>query len=609
VRILKRILKWGGLGLLAIAALAAALLAHTWYFRPLNINWFFNRAMIEYAIRDPELLTQLGFLEGMGIRGHNAHLTDASEEREDWIIGKLKRDLATLRSYDRARLNPANRLSYDILENFLVTVVDGERWRWHDYPLNQMFGVQNGLPSFMLTTHRIDDRKGAEHYISRLSQFDRRLDQALDAVRRREARGVIPPTFVVEKVLDEMRGFIGDPPRENPLFAHLDANLGALAAAGRVTGVERERLLSRAEQVIGDTVYPAYARLIAYYEEMLPKTAGNHGVWSLPDGGDYYNYAIRLITTTGLTADQIHAVGLAEVERIGAEMDAILREEGFTDGALGERMRQLRARPDQLYENSDAGRVQIIADFQAIIDEADASLDAAFDIRPRSSVKVMRVPEFREQGSALAYYQPPSLDGARPGMFFINLRNVGDISRLSMRSLIYHEAIPGHHFQIALAQEMTGMPIFRRILPVTAYAEGWALYTEQLAWELGLLPTPLDNLGRLQYEIWRAVRLVVDTGMHAKRWTREEAIDYMIANTGLGDDEVISEIERYLVLPGQALAYKIGMIRILELRERARQALGDRFDLRAFHNIVLTSGALPLDILDRVIDAWIASFP
>jgi uncharacterized protein (DUF885 family) len=603
---MKRFLKWSG-ALAGVLVLAAGLLlAHTIWFKPLKIDWFFERVLIEVALDDPQLLSQIGMLENIGIRRHNAHLTDGSEARELALFAKGRRDLATLRSYDRKRLEGQRRLSYDMLEGFLEMALEMERWRHHNYPLNQLFGIQNGLPTFMATIHRVDDRKGAEHYISRLSQFDRRLGQALESVQRREAQGIVPPTFVVEKVLEEMRGFTGVPARENILFTALDGHLAALVEAGKLSQAVHAELALRAEREIDATVYPAYGRLIDYYAALLPRTRGNHGVWALPRGDEYYEFAVRLMTTTDLSAGEIHAIGLAEVARIGTRMDEILRAEGYADGTIGARLAQLKSDPSQLYEDSGAGRAQIIADYQAIIDEIDAGLEPYFDVRPEIGVKVERVPEFRERGSALAYYQPPSLDGARPGVFYINLRDMSDLPRFGMRTLAYHEAIPGHHFQIAIAQQLRGLPLFRRMLPLPAYTEGWALYAEKLAWELGFLEDPLDNLGRLQAEMFRAVRLVVDTGLHARRWTREEAIDYMLEHTGMGENEVIAEVERYLVIPAQALSYKLGMLKLLELRERAQQALGDECSLAEFHNVVLTSGAMPLDLLERVVDDWLA---
>lgn len=606
MRTFKRILKWAGISIAVVVVLAGALLAHTWYLKPLSINWFYTKTLIQFVKDDPQTLTSLGILEGIGIRGHNAHLGDGSEENFERMMARLRGSLSTLQSYNRDRLDAQGKITYDVAEMLMQIGLESERWRYHSYPMNQLFGIQNGLPTFMATTHQVPDRKGAEHYISRLSQFDRRLTQALDSVKSREARGIIPPTFVVEKVLTEMRGFVDTPVRENILFTALDDKLGTLVENGTVSEDERGELMARAEAEIEGTVYPVYRNLIAYYEELLPKTAGNHGVWALPDGDEMYNFAIRVMTTTNMSADEIHAIGLAEVERIAAEMDAILVAEGYTEGTIGERIWQLKEDPSQLYEDSAEGRAQILADYTAIIDEIGAGLGDWFDRQPTSEVRVERIPEFREATAPGAYYNQPALDGSRPGVFYANLRDVTEIPRFGMRTLAYHEAIPGHHFQIALTLENKELPFIRRMIPATAYIEGWALYSEQVAWEAGFQDNPLDNLGRLQAEMFRACRLVVDTGMHAKRWTREQAIDYMIQYTGMGAKEIESEVERYLVMPGQALAYKIGMIKILELRERAIAALGDDFNIREFHNVVLGNGAMPLDILERVINDWIA---
>jgi uncharacterized protein (DUF885 family) len=408
----------------------------------------------------------------------------------------------------------------------------------------------------------------------------------------------------VEKVLAEMRAFVAAPPKANLLYTSFAEKLGKLPA-DVIDPATCAALLAQAETAIGGHVYGAYGRWIAAYEALQAKTTGNDGVWSMPDGAAYYAWSARMHTSTDMTPAQIHQLGLEEVARIEAEMDAILAAEGLVDGGVGERVQQIAQRPGQQYPDSDAGRERIIADFTAIIAEADASLDAHFNVRPKQGVRVERVPAFREKTAPGAYYNTPAMDGSRPGIFYINLRNPDEVARFGMRTLAYHEAIPGHHFQSTIQQELQGVPTFRKVLPFTAFSEGWALYAERLAWEIGLQEAPLDNLGRLQGELFRAVRLVVDTGMHDKRWTREQAIAYMLEKTGMPESDVVAEIERYLVMPGQALAYKVGMNRILGLRERARAALGPKFDLRQFHDLVLTAGDLPLAILERRVDAWI----
>jgi uncharacterized protein (DUF885 family) len=365
---------------------------------------------------------------------------------------------------------------------------------------------------------------------------------------------------------------------------------------------EQQRIADEARVRIEDTVYPAYRRLIAYFEQLDDKVEDNHGVWALPDGDALYALAIKLFTTTDYSADYIHEFGLAEVDRIQAEILGILQQEGWDVSAgFTVVMQELSERDEFYYSDTTEGREAILADYRAIIDEVSESLDPYFDIQHATPVEVDRIPEFREKTAPGAYYQRPAFDGSRPGTFYANLYDIKATPKYTMRTLAYHEAIPGHHFQIDIQQQQKDLPFFRRMIPFTAYTEGWALYAERVAWELGLQEDRYDNIGRLQAELFRAVRLVVDTGIHAKRWSREQAIDYMMRNTGTTESDVVAEIERYFVMPGQALAYKIGMTKILELRELAQSELGDRFDMRQFHNVVLSNGALPLNILEEVV--------
>ena len=589
--------------LLAALLLASALALHTVYGKPLRIGWFYERVFIEYAVADPELLTSLGVLPPW-MDWHGDELTDRSLAREEKTRAKLLNDLATLRSYDRAALDESAQLSYDVLDYFLSIQAEGARFAHHDYPLNQLFGIQNGFPTFMATQHSVASAGDAENYVTRLGKAPVMVDQVLDGLRAREAAGILPPTFVVEKVLAEMRAFTAAPARDNILYSSFAEKLGKLSA-GTLANADRDALLAQAEAAITGQVYPAYGRFIAYYDALLAKTTGNHGVWALPDGAAFYAWSARMHTSTDMIPGQIHQLGLDEVARIEAEMNAILVAQGLAEGSVGARVQQISARPDQLYPDTDAGRAAIIADFTRIIAEVDAGLGEHFNVRPKQGVKVERVPAFREKTAPGAYYNPPAMDGSRPGIFSINLRNTAEVARFGMRTLAIHEAIPGHHFQTTIQQELTGVPTFRKVLPFTAFSEGWALYSERLAWEIGLQDDPLDNLGRLQAEMFRAVRLVVDTGLHDKRWTREQAIAYMLEKTGMPETDVVAEIERYLVMPGQALAYKVGMNKILALREKAKAALGPKFVLSQFHDLVLTGGDLPLALLERRVDAWI----
>lgn len=589
------------IGTLLLAGIALAV--HTIYFTPLKARWFYDRVFLEFALDSPEMLTGMGMLRPLGLRWYDAEWSDSSPAQDQKMIAKLKDDLATLRAYDRSEMTGQAALSYDILEYFLEVQARGERWQLHNFPVNQLFGVQSNVPTFLATQHRIEDQTDFDNYLARVDKLPGKFAEVLESLKLREEAGVLPPRFAVEKVLIEMRDFVAQPATENIMYSSVVDRLEKLPADRKCCTDSLPELAS----LIETRAYPAYQSLIDYFEYLETLALSNDGVWRLPDGDAYYAHEIEANTTTTMGAEEIHQIGLNEVARIEAEMDAILVNQGLVEGTIGDRVQQLAKRPDQLYPDTDAGREQILADYQAIYADIDPKLDAWFETRPKAALEVKRIPEFKEATSPGAYYNPASMDGSRPGIFYANLRDVGEIPRFGMRTLAFHEGIPGHHFQIALAQELEGLPIFRTLIPFTAYSEGWALYAEYLAHEAGFLPDELSELGRLQAEMFRAVRLVVDTGMHAKRWSREQAIDYMRAKTGMGAKEVESEIERYLVNPGQALAYKIGMLKIQELRQRAEQQLGERFDIRGFHRVVLLNGAMPMTLLEREVDRWIAA--
>lgn len=604
-RTMKKILKWGGFGLAVLMLAGGLLFANFWYFKPLSIDWFYARAFLKFSLQQPEMLTSLRFLDQFGIRGHNAELGDASPEAGEEMLAYWRDEYETFKRYDRSDYEGQALLSYDVFDFFMSNqMADADRWRFHNFPVNQLFGVQSNLPDFMVQQHMVEDELGAEHYISRLNRFDEKFQGVLEGLRIREERRILPPSFAVTKVIDQVDGFLESAPEAHLLVVNLDEKMDDIDAS-ELDPARRDELREAAVAAVEQSVYPAYEGLLAYLRELEPKADSNGGVWRLPDGDAFYRQAIRQHTTTEMSAEEIHAIGLREVERIGGEMDAILRTEGLTEGTIGERVQQLARRPDQLYPDTEAGREQILADYQKILDEIDPAMNEYFNLRPETGVEVKRVPEFSEETTAGAYYQRPSLDGKRKGAFFVNLRDVSEIPKFGMRTLAYHEGIPGHHFQIAITQQLEDIPMFRRLVPFTAYSEGWALYAERLAWEIGFQDDPLDNLGRLQAEMFRAVRLVVDTGMHHKRWSREDAIDYMLAHTGMGEGEVEAEIERYLVMPGQALSYKVGMMKILELRERAKRELGEDFSLPEFHDQILRNGALPLTLLEQVVNDWI----
>ncbi|HVJ62208.1 MAG TPA: DUF885 domain-containing protein [Tahibacter sp.] len=601
---MKRVLKWLGVLLFVLVVGLGALFVHVWYFKPAKIDWFYGRAFAKFALESPEMLSDLRIVPPW-LDFYSDKLDDASPAGVQRAFELTRETHDMLRSYDRNALDASGRLSYDAFEYYLRLQIEGDAFRGYEFPVNQLFGVQSMLPNFMAETHQIANAGEAKSYVARLAKFPVKFDQVIESLNGYEAKGIVPPQFTVEKVLVQMREFAATPVKENVLYATFKEKLDKIPA-DQMDAATRERLLGDVESAVTRDVYPSYAKLIAHFEALAPKAQGNFGAWHLPNGDAYYAWCVRQNTTTELKPDAIHEIGLAEVARVGAEMDAILRDQGLAEGSIGERVREIGRRPEQLYPNTPEGRREMIAGFQRILDEIDKGLASAFEVRPKLGVDVRAIPEYSQATAPLGYYMSGSFDGSRPGVFYANTRDTAEMPKFIMRSLAYHEGTPGHHFQITIAQELTGLPFFRRILGFTAFAEGWGLYAERLAWELGFENDPLDNLGRLRFEMVRAVRLVVDTGIHAKKWTREQAIAYMSENTGMADADVVSEIERYFVMPGQALAYKIGMLKILELRERAKTALGARFDLRQFHNHVLTNGELPMVLLERVIDDWIA---
>lgn len=589
--------------LLLILAVVAVLAVNAIWFKPFSSRVFYERVFLEYGLESPELLTQLRMLESIGIRNHNAKLDDRSQQAGDAQQAKLTGDLATLRQYDREAMSEQEKLSYDMLEWFMAHNAEGEQWRYHGYPVNQLFGVQNSLPNFMVNSHPLYDLTDAEHYIARLEQFQRVFLQVVEDLQIRANKGVIPPRFVLEKVLIEMQGFTAGAIEEQLLYTHFSDKVG------NINGIDAETATALKQKVasaIETSVLPGYQHLTEYLQALLPQTTTDAGVWKLPNGEAYYAYLLKEHTTTDLSPMQIHQLGLAEVARIQQQMLAILQAQGVSGDHVPTMMKALGDDPRFLYPDTAEARLQILADYKTILADINTRLDGAFNIRPKADMDVQRVPEFSEKTAPGAYYNAPAMDGSRPGVFYANLYNIKATPKFSMKTLAVHEGIPGHHFQIAIQQELQGLPTFRKILPFTVYAEGWALYTEQLMAERGLYQDdPFGDLGRLQDELFRAIRLVVDTGIHHRRWTREQAIDYMAGNSGLAASDVEAEIERYIVMPGQACAYKIGMLKILELRSKAQAALGEKFTLTDFHDVVLKNGSMPIAILERVVEQYI----
>jgi uncharacterized protein (DUF885 family) len=588
-----------------VVLIIAVLVINTVWFKPFFIRTFYEKVFVQVALDSPEMLSSLHMVEGLGIQGHNRKLDSASEAEGTRIMERLRADLATLHSYDTTSMRGQDRLNYQVLNWYMTNAANASTFRYYNYPVNQMFGVQNEFPSFMASVHQVHNRRDADYYNQRLAAVRVKFTQVLEGLKIREQHGVIPPTFVIDKVLAEMSGLVAQQPEQNILYTSLVEKLKK--AKGLDAAAQAEVLAETKRQITGN-VYPAYRQLIIYFTALRPRSTNDAGVWKFPDGKAYYAHCLRSSTTTNLSAAQIHALGLSEVVRITAEMESILQAEKVAGAdSVGPTMTRLGEELRFSYPDTDSGRANILADYRGILTDVNQGLSSAFRIRSKAKLEVRRVPVFKEKTAPGAYYERGALDGSRPGVFYASLYDVKATPKFGMRTLAYHEGIPGHHFQIGIAQELKGLPTFRSLVPFTAYSEGWALYAERLASELGFEKDPYNNLGRLRAELFRAARLVVDTGIHDQRWTREQAIDYLRRTTGMALSDVTAEVERYIVMPGQACAYKVGMLKILELRERAKAQLGARFDLRDFHDAVLKNGALPLEVLEQVVNDYIAA--
>lgn len=600
---LKKTLKWF-LRIVALLLVAAAIfLINLIWFRPWSLNLFYEKVFAQVLFEEPELLSSLGLVEQFGFTAHNGKLGDASPAHQQRYFDRAKQNLADLRAYPLDRQTPSQRLSTHILDWYIDREIEGEKYQWHNYPVNQLFGVQNEFPSFMANQHRLFAPRDCDYYLQRLNAVSTKFDQLLESLRLREQKQILPPRFVVEKVLKEMSAFVAQPAAENILATSFKTRAAKIK---ELTDGQRADFQKRVEDAVQYRVYPAYRKLIDYFNLLLPKTTTDDGVWKLPDGEAFYAYALRKNTTTPMIPQDVHDLGVREVARIEAEMRSILDANGFKDQTIGDAMEALGKDPRFHFSNDDKGRADALAEYTRLITQATERSKQLFLTLPKAKLEVRRIPEFKEATSAGAYYQGASMDRTRPGVFYANLRDMNEVSKWAMPTLAYHEGVPGHHWQISTAQELKGVPQFRKLIPFTAYSEGWALYTEWLVREAGWYEgDPFGDLGRLQAELFRAVRLVVDTGIHAKRWTREQAIGYMREKTGMGEKEVTAEIERYIVNPGQACAYKVGMLKMQELRMRAQKELGRKFDQRQFHEVVLQNGAMPLEILEEQVTAYI----
>lgn len=564
-------------------------------------NALFERAFDERVEASPEFAAQLG------LRSRYGEWTPITEAQQQADLERAKRHLRELETtIDRGQLDAVTATSYDIFAENQRRAIDACEWRYHGYVVEQMNGLQSRLPAFLINTHRVESVADAEAYVERLKGVARRFDEAIAWLGESERRGVLPPKFVFPYVVSDARNVITGAPfggdAASPLWADFKGKVGAL----QLDEAQAQALLDAARQALQGSVKPAYEKLIAWAQAAEQRASTDDGAWKLPDGARYYDHLLRRYTTTAMTAEQIHSLGLAEVARIRGEMQAIMQQVGF-QGDLPAFFEFLRTEPRFYYPEGAEGRAAYLAEATRLIDSMRQRLPELFNTLPKADITVKAVEPFREQSAGKAFYQRPSADGTRPGVYYANLYRLADMPKYEMEALAYHEGIPGHHMQLAIAGELTTLPRFRRYGGFTAYSEGWGLYTERLPKELGLYADPYSDFGRLTMEMTRAVRLVVDTGLHARRWTRAQVIQYHRDNLPMTLEAATKATERYIVMPGQATAYTVGMLKIVALREHARAALGSHFDLRGFHDVVLRSGGVPLSILEQQVDAWIAT--
>ena len=570
-----------------------------------RLRTLLDRFFYQRLERNPESATGLGLDKGE--RAHlRGRLSDYSAAGKASDLARAKAELAALRSIDRRELSEAATLDYDVVEYGLVnSITGGERFaygatgsRFAPYVITQLTGPYRSVPDFLDSQHPVENQFDAEAYLSRLSQFPRALDESLGRQQEDAARGVFAPDYILDTTLRQLQALRNQPAAESSLVT-------SIARRAKTAGLS-DRYGRQAEKIVADQVYPALDRHLAIVTGLRARATHDAGVWRLPDGEAYYAGALRAATTTSITPDEVHQLGLQQVAEIEAQLGPILRSRGLTKGTPGERLAQLNKEPSQLFPNTDEGREALIALLNEQIAAIEQRLPLAFATLPKAEVVARRVPPLIQAGSPGAYYDSAPLDGSRPAIYYINLRDTFDRPKFGLKTLTHHEATPGHHLQISLAQESDEIPLIRRHGGYSAYSEGWALYAEQLAAELGMYDgDPLGRAGMLQSFLFRATRLVVDSGLHAKRWSREQATEYFIKTTGIARGRSQNEIDRYTVWPGQATSYKVGHLVWDRLRSEAKAKLGSRFDLREFHQVLLL-GAMPLTILESVVNRRVA---
>lgn len=565
-----------------------------------------DRIVQEQLMTSPELLTSLGMDKGP-MAAMKARLDDRSQAKLDADEAKFRRSVAEMKALDRSALNADEQVWYDSLEHFGDTAILGYEFPYGGggfgpapYTVSQLTGSYQSIPDFLDSQHAIETTEDAEAYLSRVSAFATSLDQETERMQADFAAGAVPPDFVIARTLSQMASLMEPGAAGTTLVQSVVRRAGEKNLAGDWG--------SRAEAIVNDAVFPALTRQAEALRAQQAGATHDAGVWRLPDGEAFYRYGIQSYTTTNLSGDEIHDIGMEQLAELSARADDLLKAQGLTQGSVGARIRALGDDPAQLYANTDEAKEQLLRDLNAQTEEVRRRMPQYFGRLPQAAVEIRRVPKAIEAGAPGGYYNAPALDGSRPGIYYINLRDTAEWPKMQLPTLTYHEAVPGHHHQIALAQEKPNTPLLMKVLGFSAYSEGWALYAEQLADEIGMYENdPYGKIGYLQSLMFRATRLVVDSGMHAKRWSREQAIRFMVDSLGDAESAVTTEIERYCVWPGQACSYKLGHTKWVDLRETARDRLGDRFDIRAFHDAGMNTGGVPLTVLERVMTEWTAA--
>ena len=581
-------------------------LVNLFFMKPISLDHYLGKEVISGMLDSPEAMTYLGIIDQFNfITKHQSKLSVYGLEDQAEDLADMKKSRAILERYNDSKLTKQQRISKNVaLYDLDNKIKQEEEFPFHDYPLNQIGGIHLNMVQFMTDVHPIRSKNEARGYIDRLNMLDDVFGSTIESLNAQRDAGIFPPRFVFDHVIRQLNELINAD--QNPIRDVFERKINEPELG--FSDQFKAELINDLNLAMEESVNSSFQLLLDFMIETLPMADPNDGVWSLPNGDEFYALRLKVYTTTDYSAEDIHNIGLSEVDRISKRMQGILSELGYDDNLnVGEMMNQLNEDPQFLYADTPDRKTIVIKDYSDIVEETWTAAADSFHRMPASKVEVRAVPEYSEQNEAGGYYMSPALDGSRPGVFYANLYDIKQTPTYSMRTLAFHEAIPGHHLQNALNLENEDLTLYRRFGYYTsAFGEGWALYAERLSVELGMAKTLFDELGVLQSELFRSVRLVVDTGLHYKRWTREEAMDYMKKTTGMSDAEVVSEIERYIVWPGQACSYKVGMIKILDLRERAKDQMGDSFDIRDFHSAVLDHGEPPLFIVEELVDEMIS---